>query len=132
MPTEKPCTPRRVITDAQEQAYRMCHHDFMGLSIIGAAIHLGWTKRKIRRLLAELERIAPHLFPILTPRQLSVRDMYNEGHTNAQIAAVLGVSKRTVSSLLSTLRKKKVLSTPHAVSVCSYDSSMDTSVKEKF
>lgn len=125
-------TYQRVVSPAHERVYRMCHHDFEGLPVREAALRLNWSEKTVRRLLAELEVQAPQLFPILTPRQLEVRDLFNEGHTNAQIALMLKISKGTVCSILQNLRKKGVLPKQFAIPMCSYNEAQDLEIKEKF
>jgi len=124
---------QRKISVAHEGVYRLCHHDYMGLTIKQAATVLQCSEDKIERTLAEVERVAPQLFPILTTRQVQVRDLVNEGHTNAQIALILDVSKSAVSNVLHSIRKKGVLPIIYGGdAMLSYEDGMDNQIQEKF
>lgn len=52
-------------------AYRLCHHDFEGLSTKEAAERMNITQREVNRLLERMEKAAPHYqLPFVTPTVL--------------------------------------------------------------
>jgi DNA-directed RNA polymerase specialized sigma24 family protein len=97
----------RCITIRQETAFRLCHHDFFGLSYAEAADIMGIEYSTLAELLQLVQAIAPQLFPILTKDQVAVRDMATSGMSVAQIAGVRGVSRSTVRNMLHSLNKKR-------------------------
>lgn len=99
----------RLITKQEEKAVKLCHHDFRGLTTAKAAIKMGISQRRVQQLLQNVSLKAPQLFPILTLRQIQIRDYINEnGFTFEQIAKELDVSICTVSGWVETLKKKGV------------------------
>ena len=97
----------RRITPSQEMAYRLCHHDFCGLSQANAAEVLETSQSTISRLLAEIEREAPQLFPILSPRVAKMYEMFMEGYTCKEIAGFIDVSPRAVQKAIRGLYRDR-------------------------
>jgi predicted DNA-binding protein YlxM (UPF0122 family) len=64
----------RLITQKQEAVYRLCHHDFFGLSQEEAAEVLDVDQRTISDRLSRMKEIAPQLFPVLSK---NVAAIYN-------------------------------------------------------
>lgn len=55
-------TPQRLITEREEQAYRLCSPDFYGLTYENAALLMHCHLNTIYRLLKRLKIKAPQLF----------------------------------------------------------------------
>ena len=119
----------RTITTKQEHAFRLCHHDFEGLSVKDAANYMGTSVRAIRNLLKSVEEVAPQMFPILTPRQQVILALYNQPMQHEIIAAGLRISRCTLKREIAFLREHNFLqnTTPDQ-----YRERLDGDVKEKF
>ena len=63
---------KRNITQKEEEAIRLVHHEFKGLTVYQAARVMQVSPAHIGKLLQSAKKKAPQLFPILTPRQLAV------------------------------------------------------------
>ena len=86
------CTGR-VISKKMEEIYRLRHHDFKGLSGEETARRTGMTQDTIRRLMWRMCKMAPQLFPILTPAQARAWHLWHhEGMSHSMIAEVMGIS----------------------------------------
>lgn len=134
---------KRAITHKEEQAYRMCHHDFGGLSIKEAAKKMGVKVRGVQRLLCNLKKKSPRLFPILTPRRRAIIALYDQGdfelrkgvyvwtHTSRKaVAAGLNITLDTLAYEIAFLRRHKFL---WDRTMDQFDGSMhDGQIKEKF
>ena len=57
---------RRLITAKQEQALRLCHQDFEGLSQTEAAEQMNISPRALGKLLVRVKKVLPQYFPIFT------------------------------------------------------------------
>lgn len=100
-------TPQRLISERQEQIYRMRHHDFGGLTTKQVAAMLDVHPKNVSRHMWAMQKIAPQLFPILTKRQADIYHMFmNVGLEQKVIAGILGISKSCVGVLIHRLRKK--------------------------
>ena len=53
---------KRLITKRQEEAIRLCHPDFGGLSTKAAAKEMGIKQRAVQQLLQSAKKVAPQLF----------------------------------------------------------------------
>ena len=99
----------RIISLDEESVYRLCHHDFGGLTTQDAAFLIGMSTRRINQLLESLEQKAPQLFPILTKKQVEIRDYINERGLNyGQIAHILGISINTIADTVTVLKRKGI------------------------
>ena len=65
--------PNRLITVAQEEAYRLCSPDFYGLHQADAALLLGISQQAIVQRLRLAKQNCPELFPIYTRKPGTVR-----------------------------------------------------------
>jgi hypothetical protein len=97
----------RVVTFKQEEAYRLCHHQYFGLRMEEAAAILGISMRTLRWRLECLRKTAPQLFPILRPNVFKQYNMFMEGYTVTEIAECLNISTRAVFAVLSYLHKHR-------------------------
>lgn len=98
---------KRIITSREEEAYRLCHHEFDGMSTADAAIHLGVTRSRVQQLLASVRRKAPHLFPILNKTEATIYTLLtHEGLTVRQIAEQIDMKPGTVRTYIKRMRKK--------------------------
>lgn len=123
---------KRIITERQERAYRLCHHDFGGKTITEAAEIMGISQRAVSYLLNKLEKTSPQLFPILTRRQKRIYDLWSGGESRCDIAKELGVTESTVNSIVNCINKKYGYGVLRRGEILSYDGSMDNNVKQKF
>ena len=123
---------KRLITELQERVFRKCHHDFEGYSVKEAAAVLGLTEAGVRRILREVKKIAPQLFPILSKRQKLVNDLWLEGKSYNEIADELGVSVSTVDSTVQDINKKFGYEHLKISKTLSFNDSMSNKVKERF
>jgi len=120
---------KRRLSHEQEQVIRLCHHDHQGLSIESAAIKMGVLAKDVRQLLRSAKRIAPQLFPILTPQHRTILMMYDQHQSGKAVAAALDITlpvlKRRVKFLWKHgfLRNRKVKR---------YQPHMDSQVKQRF
>jgi len=97
----------RLISERQEQIYRMRHHDFDGLTTKQVATMLGITTHTVARHMWEMQKIAPQLFPILTKRQADIYHMFvNAGLEQKVIAGILDISKSCVGVLIHRVKDK--------------------------
>ena len=124
---------KRFITEKQEQALRLCHQDFDGLSQIEAAEKMGISRRAICKLLAAVEKVLPDYFPILTKYEAKIYHYYMvEGWPVKEIAEYMEKSQRTIQLTLRRARDKGMFFSDVKGRVLSYDESMDAHVKQKF
>ena len=104
----------RKITNEMEQLYRLVHHDFSGLSYAEAAEVMGVSVRSVYRILAEMKKIAPQLFPILSKDQAEIwRYWHGEGLTYRTIAGMMELTEDVVCSKITTIRRKLGVSEPY-------------------
>lgn len=125
----------RTVTKLEEQAYRLCHHDFDGLTVAEAAIRMELREHIVRRLLKSLKRKAPQLFPILSKRQFLIYKLRTEkGHTQQEIAGILRTTQSNVQEALDRMEKQGMpgLNVEGLGDTVSYDGSMDKFIKQKF
>ncbi len=125
----------RQITELEEKAYRLCHHDFEGLTVAQAAIRMELREHIVRRLLKSLKRKAGQLFPILTKRQFLIYKLRTEkGHTQQEIAAILRTTQSNIHDVLDRMKEQGMpgLNVEGLGDTVSYDSSMDKHVKQRF
>lgn len=120
---------KRILTQDEETVIRLVHHDFAGVSVEVAATQMGWTVRKTKGLLRSAERKAPTMFPIVTPRQRAIIEMYDQHMSREAIMAGLEIGITTLKKEVTFLREHKLLWNRKPDQ---YRSWMDGDVKEKF
>lgn len=119
----------RILSHKQEQVLRLCHHNHRGVSVGSAAATMNLTIKEIKQLLRSVKRLAPQMFPILTPQHRAILMMYDQRHSHKAIIAALDITlpmlKRRVRFLREHgfLRNRKILR---------YQPHLDSQVKEKF
>ena len=124
---------KRLITKRQEQALKLCHHDFEGLEQVEAAKRMGITQPAIVKLLAHIKKVALQLFPILTQQEAKIYHYYMvEGWNVNEIAEYTDLSPDTIYKTLQRARRKGMFFTPPKDRVLQYETWMDSLVKEKF
>lgn len=122
---------KRLITEKEEEAYRLCHHDFGGLPTRRAAVRMNVSQREVQRLLENAKNKAPQLFPILTWRQKQVYDLWAE-RTHAEIATILETSESNVGNIVDAINKKFGYPRLKAEKTLSFNDKMNGRVKQKF
>jgi len=94
-----------------------------------AAKKLGCSFLFVRATLRQIEKKAPQLFPILTPRHRAILLMYDQHMSRASIAVALGISEQELNREVAFLRKHKFLWNRK---MDQYDPLVDGQVKERF
>lgn len=126
---------KRLISKKQEQAYRLCHHEFGGYTTQEAAEIMGVSVRTVERLLKSMEAKVPQLFPILTEIQWLIYQMYvNKGLTEQEIANFLSSTQSTISEMLNKLKKKGMFIPEQSGlrDMVNYEKGMDSHIITKF
>lgn len=124
---------KRLITEKQEQALKLCHHDFEGLTQEEAAEKMGISHQAISDLLTRIEKVLPQYFPILTKHEAKIYHYYmTEGWSTEEIAEYTEKSQRTIQLTLQRARDKGMYFTEAKGRVLSYDESMDAHIKQTF
>lgn len=124
---------RRLITEKQEQALRLCHHGFQGLSQTEAAKRMNVSQSTLSDLLAKVKKILPNYFPILTKLEAQCYHYYViEGWDIEEIAEHFGLTPNSVYKTLKRTRDKGMCFSEPKGRILRYDPSMDTNVKQKF
>lgn len=94
----------RVITESEEAAFRLCHHDFFGLTQQQAAEVLGITRQGIGDKLKSVRRKAPQLFPILSKNVAIIYDRFTTDNMSVrEIADDLSLTPRYCWQVLKDL-----------------------------
>jgi len=124
---------KRLITLRQEQALRLCHHDFEGLTQKEAAEKMNISQSALSGLLIRVKKVLPQYFPILTKLEAQIYYYYMvEGWSTEKITEHMEKSQRTVQLTLQRARDKGMFFTEAKGRVLSYDPSMDAQVIHKF
>ena len=124
---------KRLITEKQEEAFRLCHHDHEGLTEAEAAERMGITQQAISKLLAKVKEVAPQLFPIMTKQQAKCyHHLTVDGWSPQEIADHLGVSVNAVYLTFRSYKGKGLAFPGPRGNVLQYEEWMDNIVKEKF
>jgi DNA-binding CsgD family transcriptional regulator len=121
---------QRLITQREEEAYRLCSSDFNNLSVDEAAAKMGVSHKAVLKLLKSVEHKAPQLPPVLTPRQQAVLLLIEKGLRPTEISTAMGLSESDVSNVIKFLSERKFISVP--AKTISYKPSMDNKVIHKF
>jgi predicted DNA-binding protein (UPF0251 family) len=119
---------KRLITEREEQAYRLCHPDFDGLPIDQAVTKMGISRKAILWLLNSVRHKAPQLPPVLTPRQQLILMLAGDkGQTPEQIAASTGLSAQYVRQVIARLEAAAFVMPK--VETLQYTTGMDAGLK---
>lgn len=124
-----------MITKREEQAYRLCHHEFEGLTTKEVAERMGLTSRRIEQLLQSMKKKAPQLFPIFTKQEAQIEELLNGmGYDYKQVAKELDIAISTVKTVVQRLKEKGVYFEwgKHGLPMLQYEDWMDNQIKEKF
>ena len=97
---------KRLLTKRQEQALRLCHHDFDGLTQKAAAKIMGIAQKNVHQLLERVKKVLPQYFPIIMKQEAEIYCYYMEGWSWDMIAEHLGLTKRAVYFTLGRARRK--------------------------
>ena len=124
---------KRLISEKQEIALKLCHQDFGGLDQTEAAERMGISQQAMNKLLAAVEKVLPQYFPLLTKQEAERYHLYMvEGWSVDEIAEHFGLTPRSVYYALQRARDKGMHFTEAKGRVLSYDESMDDDIKEQF
>lgn len=125
---------KRLLTKRQEEIFKLCHHDFEGLSQTEAAERLGISQKIISIALKRIKKVAPQLFPILTKLEAKAYHYFmDEGWGVTEIAEYLNSSEDKISNAIRRAKDKKESLTTSDFRIVSYDDeSMAHLVKHKF
>ncbi len=121
---------KRNLTEQEEQAIRLVHHDFGGLTIEEAATVMCLPCRFVKYLLESAQKKTPQLFPILNARQQFILAGWKSGASHEDIAEVLGVEVRALERDITFLREHgHIYDKPKEIP---YAPHMDDQIWEKF
>ncbi|KKN53846.1 hypothetical protein LCGC14_0598050 [marine sediment metagenome] len=124
---------KRLITERQEQIYRMRHHDFGGMSTKEVAAELGIIIQAVNEHMHKMRKKAPQLFPILTKRQAEILNLHSQlGLSPKEIGLRLGISDITVRGTLHKLQHPNIFVPGKKGTSAEYETWMDFAVKQKF
>ena len=122
-----------MITERQERALWLCHHDFIGLSQEEAAKRMNISQSALSNLLAKVKKVLPDYFPILTKIEMERCHLYCvEGQSVEEIAERFGVTPDSVYKALQRAKDKGMCFTKPKGRVLSYSPEMDDNVIHKF
>lgn len=113
-----------------EEAYRLCSHNFEGLTVDAAAVKMGITANSIRDLLSDMKRVAPQLFPILTPVERSVLILLDAHIKVNEIMAGLNLGRQTVDRIIVKLKTMGEIKSGRRP--VAYSAGMDSKVVDRF
>lgn len=103
-----PGTNGRILSETEELAIRLCHHDHGGESVEDAAVYMDMMfPHQVKRVLRRAEKKAPQLFPILFPIHRKVLMLYNElpRLTRGEMCVLLGVTIHKLERRVTFLRE---------------------------
>ncbi len=120
---------KRNLTPNEETAIRLVHHDHGGESVQDAAVYMGCTVKAVQRLLRNVERKTPQLFPILMPQHRAILAMRDQHISYEAMMAGLGITKKKLKTMIAFLRGHGFLFNR---GMDQYRPSMDGEVKTKF
>lgn len=125
---------KRLITKRQEEALKLVHHDFIGLSQTEAAKRMNISQAAVSNLLAKVKEILPDYFPILTKLETQIYHYYMvEGWGVDEIAEYTESSPDTIYKTLQRAKAKGMFFTETKKKMLSYNSEMDDNqIKQKF
>jgi predicted ArsR family transcriptional regulator len=120
---------KRIISQREETAYRLCHQDFDGLPVDHAATRMGISRKAVLRLLKNVERKAPQLTPVLTPSQRLILMLTRDsGQTPKQISATTALSEEYIRRIIRFLEARGFIM-PKAKTV-GYTPALDSRIVE--
>lgn len=103
---------KRLITEKQERALKLCHYDHGGLTREEAAKIMGIDQSVLSRLLRKVKKVAPQLFPIMTKQEAKISHYFMvDGWKVKEIAEYMGLSIIAVQRSLQRCRRKDLLFT---------------------
>lgn len=124
---------KRVITERQERALKLVHHDFAGLSQSEAAEIMGVSQPVVSALLDKVEKVLPEFFPILSKQEaMCHHHLTVDGWSPSDIAAHLEISLNAVYLTLKRCKDKGLPFPGAHRKVLRYIPEMDNDVLEKF
>ncbi len=105
---------KRLITEKQERAFRLCHHDFGCLTQEEAAKEMGIDQKNISKLLDRAKKVAPQMFPIMTKLESKIYHYYMgpDSWSVEEIAEYLDQEEYTIYRALQRAGVKNLPFTP--------------------
>ena len=123
---------KRLITEKQEEALKLCHHDFENLTQAEAAEQMGITQAAVHKLLVAVEKVLPDYFPILTKLEAKCYHYYMiEGWEVSEIAEHIEKSLDAIYKALQGAKAKGKFFRKKR-KMLQYRPWMDAHVKEQF
>lgn len=131
---------KRLMTKKQERAFRLCHHNFEGLTQEEAAKIMGVSRRAINFLLLRVEKVLPQYFPIISKQEAKIYHYYMiEGWEVKEIAEHTGLTQNAIIKTFQRLRDKGMYFAESVGRILSYDKfiedggdGIDNMIKHKF
>lgn len=121
------------VTKREQEAYRLRHQDFKGLSVLKAAKRMGVSRQRVCQLLASLKKKEPQLFPILTQIQAKDYHLYvDQGWSMTEIAENTNRSVSAVSGSIAAAVEKGAPKPTKKNRMSRYKPDMDGQIREKF
>ena len=123
---------KRLITEYEEQVYRLRHHNHEGLTAREVAEKLNISPERVNQILRSLKAKAPQLFPLLAKQQTKIYKLITEqGMTYPQVAAILRISPHTIEQSVKAMKTRGIHFQPRPTTR-QYEPHMDENVKRKF
>ena len=123
---------KRLITHKEEAVYRCRHHEFGSMTTKETAERLEISEATVRKIMRNLEKKFPQLFPVLTRDQVFLEYcIISLGLTHQEIAKLLGISKIALTARVMRLKAKGVFLERPKRSL-QYENWQDKHVKQKF
>lgn len=123
----------RLITERQEQALKLCHHDLGGLTQTEAAEEMDISQPALSELLTAVRKVLPQYFPILTKLEMKCYHYYMvEGWPVGDIVQYMNKPACAIYDALQRVRTKGKYFPEAKRKILSYDPSMDINVKQRF
>lgn len=124
---------KRRICEETEACYKLVHHEFEGKSVKEAAKIMAVSEATVKRLLAEMEKIAPQCFPIIPRAEWSLWQAWLDNTTISDLAMEQGCSERTINRRIAKLQKQLDYTKPSTkTTLLGWRELIDEDIRERF